>query len=170
MEWVLNHLVCRIPLASLRMAAYARGGVAFEDHHTGVIMLDSEVYAPRQLRIGSSSAIGRHCVLDARGWITIGRNVNISSHARLQTAKHLLDDPDFAHRLSPIVIGDRVWIAEGAFVLGGVTIGEGAVVAAGAVVTGDVEPYCVVAGIPARKIRERSRDLRYQLTWRPDWS
>jgi acetyltransferase-like isoleucine patch superfamily enzyme len=169
-DWLLNHMVCRIPLASLRMAAYARSGVAFEDHRTGVIMLDSEIYAPRQLRIGSNSAIGKHCVLDARGGITIGRNVNISSHSRLQTAKHLIDDPDFAHQFSPIVVGDRAWIAEGAFVLGGVSIGEGAIVAAGAVVTGDVEPYSVVAGVPARKIRERSRDLRYHLTWRPDWS
>jgi acetyltransferase-like isoleucine patch superfamily enzyme len=168
-DWLLNQVVCQIPLASLRMAAYARGGVAFEDHRTGVIMLGSEVYAPQQLRIGSRCAIGRHCVLDARGGITIGRDVNISSHARLQTAKHLVDDPDFAHEFSPIVLADRVWVAEGAFVLGGVTIGEGAVVAAGAVVTADVEPYSVVAGVPARKIRERSRELRYHLNWRPDW-
>ncbi len=169
-DWLLNHVVCRIPLASVRMAAYAWGGVAFEDHRSGVIMLGSEVHAPQQLRIGSGSAIGRHCVLDARGGIAIGRDVNISSHARLQTAKHLIDDPDFAHQFSPIVLADRVWIAEGAFVLGGVTIGEGAVVAAAAVVTADVEAYSVVAGVPARKIRERSRDLRYHLEWRPDWS
>jgi acetyltransferase-like isoleucine patch superfamily enzyme len=169
-DWLLNHVVSRIPWASLRMAAYARGGVCLEDHRSGVIMLGSEVYAPRELRIGSNCAIGRHCVLDARGGITIGRDVNISSHARLQTAKHLVDDPDFAHEFAPIVLGDRVWVAEGAFVLGGITIGEGAVVAAGAVVTADVEPYTVVAGVPARKIRDRSRELRYQLTWRPDWS
>jgi len=170
LDWLLNHVVSGIPLASLRMSAYAWGGVAFEDHRSGVIMLGSEVYAPGQLRIGRGSAIGRHCVLDARGGITIGRDVNISSHARLQTAKHLIDDPDFAHEFSPIVLADRVWVAEGAFVLGGVTVGEGAVVAAGAVVTADVEPYSVVAGVPARKIRERSRELRYQLEWRPDWS
>ncbi len=51
--------------------------------------------------------------------------------------------------------------------LPGVTVGEGAVVAAGAVVTGDVAPYTIVAGIPARKIGDRNRDLRYEFTGRP---
>jgi len=168
-DWVLNHLVCRVPLASPRMAWYARLGVAFEDHRTGVIMLGSEIHAPQQLRIGRDCAIGNRCALDARGGITIGRDVNISSHARLQTAKHLIDDPDFMHDFSPIVVGDRAWIAEGAVVLGGVSIGEAAVVAAGAVVTKNVAPYTVVGGVPAKPIRERARDLRYRLAWRPDW-
>ncbi len=55
-------------------------------------------------------------------------------------------------------------------VVGSVTIGEGAVVAAGAVVTKDVDPYMIVGGVPARPIRERARDLTYELSWRPDWA
>jgi putative colanic acid biosynthesis acetyltransferase WcaF len=168
-DWLLNHIVCRIPLVASRMAWYSRFGVDFEDHRTGVIMLGSEVHEPRRLRIGRNCAIGKQCVLDARGEITIGRDVNISSHAQLQTAKHLIDDPDFMHDYSPIAIGDRAWIAEGAMVLGGVTIGEGAVVAARAVVSKDVAPFTVVGGVPARPIRERARDLRYHLSWRPNW-
>lgn len=168
-HWVLTNVVSNVPLADHRMAWYARSGVSFEDHRTGIIMLGSEIVSPEQLRIGRNTAIGRRCVIDARGGITIGRDVNISSYAHLQTAKHLIDDPDFTHQYSPIAIGDRAWIAEGAVVLGGVTIGEGAVVAANAVVTKDVEPFCVVGGVPARFIRERSRDLRYHLSWRPDW-
>jgi acetyltransferase-like isoleucine patch superfamily enzyme len=168
-DWVLNHLICRVPQVSLRMALYAGFGVRFEDHRTGVIMLGSEVHAPESLTIGRNSAIGKHCVLDARGGIRIGCDVNISSHARLQTAKHLVDDPDFAHDYSPIAVGDRAWIAEGAVVLSGVEIGEGAVVAAGAVVTSDVDPFTVVGGVPAKAIRQRSRELRYHLDWRPDW-
>jgi maltose O-acetyltransferase len=168
-DWLLNHVVCRIPFAAPRMSCYARFGVALEDHRTGVVMLGSEIYEPGRLQIGRNSAIGKRCVLDARGAITIGRDVNISSHARLQTAKHLIDDPDFMHDYSPIVVGDRAWIAEGAVVLGGVTIGEGAVVAAGAVVTKDVDPFSVVGGVPAQPIRERSHELRYHLSWRPNW-
>ena len=168
-DWLLNHIVCRMPLVASRMSWYARFGVDLEDHRTGVIMLGSQVHEPKRLRIGRNCAIGKRCVLDARGEITIGRDVNVSSHAQLQTAKHLIDDPDFIHDYSPIVIGDRVWIAEGAMVLGGVTIGEGAVVAARAVVTKDVAPFSVVGGVPAQPIRERSRDLRYHLSWRPNW-
>ena len=54
---------------------------------------------------------------------------------------------------APIVIGDRVWIGSNATVLPGVTIGDGAIVAAGAVVTKDVAPNTVVAGVPARLLR-----------------
>lgn len=168
-DWLLNHVVCRMPLVASRMSWYARFGVDLEDHRTGVIMLGSQVHEPRRLRVGRNCAIGKQCVLDARGNITIGRDVNISSHVQLQTAKHLIDDPDFAHDYSPIVIGDRAWVAEGAMVLGGVTIGEGAIVAARSVVTKDVAPFSVVGGVPAQPIRERSRDLRYHLSWRPNW-
>jgi len=55
----------------------------------------------------------------------------------------------------PIVIGNDVWLGTNAMVLSGVTVGDGAVVAAGAVVTRDVPPYAVAAGVPARVIRMR---------------
>ena len=54
-----------------------------------------------------------------------------------------------------IVVGNDVWIGAEALILAGVTIGDGAVIAARAVVTGDVAPYAIVGGIPAREIRRR---------------
>ena len=59
-------------------------------------------------------------------------------------------------------IGDRAWLGSNVTVLPGVNIGEGAVCCAGCVVTKDVEPYAVVAGIPARKVGERPRRLVYE--------
>ena len=53
------------------------------------------------------------------------------------------------------MIGHDVWIGHGAIIMPGVTIGHGAVVAAGAVVTGDVEPHAIVAGVPARFLKWR---------------
>ena len=58
-------------------------------------------------------------------------------------------------RRGDTVVGNDVWLGYGATVLPGVTIGDGAVVAAGAVVAGDVPPYAVVAGNPARVVQER---------------
>jgi acetyltransferase-like isoleucine patch superfamily enzyme len=54
----------------------------------------------------------------------------------------------------PIVIGDHVWIGMNATILKGVTVGDGAVIAAGSVVTKDVPPAMLVAGVPARPVRE----------------
>lgn len=58
----------------------------------------------------------------------------------------------------PIIIGNDVYLGDGIVVMPGVTIGDGAVVAANAVVTKDVEPYTIVGGIPAKKIRDRFPD------------
>ena len=63
------------------------------------------------------------------------------------------------------MIDDYVWIGIGVIVLQGVHIGKGAVVCAGAVVTKDVGEYEIVAGVPAKKIGERNKDLDYKCLW-----
>ncbi|QFR34050.1 DapH/DapD/GlmU-related protein [Ancylobacter sp. TS-1] len=67
------------------------------------------------------------------------------------------DEPDFFEwrRAQPVAIGNDVWIGHGAIVLPSRSVGDGAVIAAGAVVTKDVAPYTIVAGVPARPVRER---------------
>jgi phosphonate metabolism protein (transferase hexapeptide repeat family) len=75
-------------------------------------------------------------------------------------------------RASPVVIGHDVWIGHGAIILSGRSVGTGAVVGAGAVVTKDVDPYAIVAGNPARVIRQRfsaavARRLQDLAWW--DW-
>lgn len=169
-DWILNHVVNRLPYASWRMRLYGLFGVQLADTRTGCVMLGAEVYFPTRLRIGRGTIIGPHCLLDARGGIELGEHVNISSHSRFMTAKHEVQDPEFDATYAPVVVGDRAWIALGVTVLGGVHIGEGAVVCAGSVVTKDVAPFTIVAGMPARQIGDRTRDLRYELTYRPNWA
>jgi len=73
-----------------------------------------------------------------------------------------MNSPKFEYNPRPIVIEDYVWIGVGATILPGVKLGKGAVVAAGAVVTKDVSPFSVVAGIPAKQIALRPDNLNYK--------
>lgn len=68
-----------------------------------------------------------------------------------------------------VFIGNDVWIGYGARLMAGITIGDGAVIAAGSVVTKDVEPYCIVGGIPARVIRKRFSDSEIDYLLRLGW-
>ena len=110
--------------------------------------------------VGENTNINTGVVLDGRGGLRIGSRVNISPEALILTAEHDSRSPDFAGVRSPVVIGDRVWIAARAMVLPGSRVGEGAVVGAGAVVRGEVEPWSIVAGNPARKVGDRPQDAQ----------
>lgn len=108
----------------------------------------------KNLSLGKEVFLNAGCRFQDQGGITIGNGVLIGHNVVLSTLNH---DPAPARRAwlhpAPIVIGDRVWIGSNATVLPGVTIGDGAIVAAGAVVTKDVAPNTVVAGVPARLLR-----------------
>jgi maltose O-acetyltransferase len=168
-DWVLNHVVSRIPYANARMRAYARMGVNVDDPSRALLMLNSEIIDPQHLWLENGATVGKHCLLDASGTLRIGSNANISGGVRLLTGSHDTTSERFEAYYRPVTIGARAWVATGAIVLPGVTVGEGAVVAAGAVVSRDVEPFTVVAGIPARPIAERTRSLEYELNFRPNW-
>lgn len=133
---------------------------------TSVIYNGTEIRDPFKLKIGKGSIIGNKAILDARrGGITIGENVNLSTGVWLWTGQHDYQDPYFRSvegKRGPIVIHDRVWIGPRVTVLHSVTIGEGAVIAAGSLVNKDVEPYSLYAGIPAKKIGERNKNLLYE--------
>ncbi|HAP62502.1 MAG TPA: acyltransferase, partial [Cytophagales bacterium] len=93
--------------------------------------------------------------------ISASQEVSIGNHVTIGPFSHIIDsdfhdvqDPKQAGVSKPIRIEDRAWIATRAMILKGVTIGEGAVVAAGAVVTKDVPPYTLVAGVPAKVVKQ----------------
>jgi acetyltransferase-like isoleucine patch superfamily enzyme len=124
---------------------------------------------PHQIEIGRGAIIGFWATIDGRRGVKIGEHVNLSSEVAMWTAQHDPNDPHFDVRGGPIVIEDHAWISFRATILPGVTVGRGAIVAAGAVVTKDVEPYAIVAGMPAQKIGERNRDLDYEFTGGGPW-
>jgi len=124
-------------------------------------------YAPWSLYIDKGTIIGDNALLDARRRLQIGKNVNLSSNVSIYTQQHDHRDPYFAcpnpqNKKMSVEIDDRAWLGSNVIVLPGVHIGEGAVCCAGCVVTKDVEPYAVVAGIPAKKVGERPQVLKYE--------
>ena len=168
-DYILNHLVNRIPITGLRVRAYAALGVRFDEIDTANISLGVEMWAGAGLTMGRGSTIGQRCYIDARGGVRLEEQVSISREAMVLTATHDPDSPDFAATLAPVRFGSRSWVAARAIIMPGVSVGEGAVVAAGALVTSDVGPYTVVGGVPASKLRDRPGPLSYEIGWRPNW-
>lgn len=151
-----------IPSHHIRLFAYRCFGMRIgRGSH---IYMGAEIRGPWAIRIGLGSSIGHRAILDGRGGIVIGNNVNVSTGVWIWTASHDVHTKDFSGgrpRKRQVAIGDYAWLSCRVTILQGVTIGEGAVVAAGAVVTTEVLPYTIVGGVPAKKIGERPRGLDY---------
>jgi acetyltransferase-like isoleucine patch superfamily enzyme len=154
-------LVAYIPSQTLRKALLRVCGARIA--HDVRLYHGFEVRKPRNLEIASGTVIGTGAILDARGGISIGRNVNFSSEVAIWTVQHDPQSPSFGTKLAPVRIKDNAWISFRVVILPGVTVCEGAVVAAGAIVTKDVPPYSISAGIPAHVIGTRTRNLEYEL-------
>ena len=108
-----------------------------------------------KLRIGARCHLGREVFVDLAGPVAIGDRVTISMRSTLITHTNVGDSRcGLAAGAPGIVIEDDVYIGAGATVLPGVRVGARAVVAAGAVVACDVAPGSVVAGVPARLLRD----------------
>lgn len=114
------------------------------------------------IRIGDNSNLGDFCHLGCINFIHIGKDVLVgrfvlfSDHSHGSTGDLTTEVPPFKRQLvtkGGITIGDRVWIGDKVTILSGVTIGEGAVIGANSVVTKDIPPFSVAAGIPARVIK-----------------
>ncbi len=108
------------------------------------------------ITVGRAVHIGYDCIFTGHGAIDIADQVMIAPKVSLVTASHPVE-PDKRREYitaAPITISENVWICTGATILPGVSIGAGAVVAAGAVVTHDVPPATLVAGVPAKVIRQ----------------
>ena len=114
-----------------------------------------------KISVGNNTTINPGCYLDARMGIFIGNNVQIAHDTKIYTLGHDVNDPYLKSIGGPVRIEDNVFIFSNVLIMPNVTIGEGAVVYAGSVVTKNVPEYTIVAGNPARVIKERNRDIKY---------
>lgn len=116
-----------------------------------------------QILIGDNCSIGEDAHITAINSIVLGNNVLlgkkvlITDNSHGQSISEILDISPMLRELyskGPVVIEDNVWIGEKASIMPGVHIGSGSIIAANSVVTKDVPPYCVVAGVPAKVIKK----------------
>ncbi|GGF79122.1 nodulation protein L [Azorhizobium oxalatiphilum] len=109
----------------------------------------------KNIHVGARVFINQNCTFYSLADIRIGDDVMIGPNVSLLTSGHPVAPSQRRARLEgrPITLENGVWIAAGAIIIGGVTVGENAVVAAGSVVTHDVPANTLVAGNPARIVR-----------------
>jgi maltose O-acetyltransferase len=118
--------------------------------------------------LGDGVVLNFEVLIDGRHHnVYLGNNVSIGPQVSILTLGHDPQSPTFGNQGGEVRVKDRVWIGFGATILPGVTIGEGAVVAARSVVSRDVDAFSIVAGVPAKEIGQRNRELTYELSYDP---
>lgn len=168
MKALIRHVLAGLRRLRTRFSVLGKSRFLKYGHslHVGT---GTRLWAPDLLKIGNHVYIGKHVSIEAN--VEIGDFCLIANRVAL-VGRHDHDSSALgfpvryapwsgstaarpAYRAEKLVIGADVWVGYGAILLTGVSIGRGAVVAAGAVVTKDVPPYAIVAGVPARVVGKR---------------
>ena len=172
-SWLCTQLLYR-PARIIRFPIYLRGkqhirwGKGFT---TGPgLRIDAFVESGIAIHIGERVQLNDYVHIAAIESVTIGNDVLIASKVFITDHNHGSYGKDMPHTSpttppasrqlisAPVIIGDRVWLGENVSVLPGVRIGEGVVVAANSVVTHDLAPNTIAAGVPARIIKYYDSD------------
>ena len=125
------------------------------------IPMNCDIWSPhKDITFGDRVQFGYNCVIacdiEFKNSILCAKNVSFvgkDDHSTDIPQKLIWDSP--RGDTAKTIVGNDTWIGHGAIILGGVRIGDGAIVAAGSVVTRDVEPCTIVAGVPAKKVKDR---------------
>ena len=161
--------------ATARSCTFGRYNTLYEGAALDTVALGDVSYVSRGARV-FNAAIGRFCCIGPEALIGLGRHPTrqfVSSHpafysTRAQAQLTFVTQQKF-EEFARVTIGNDVWIGARAIVLDGATIGDGAIVAAGAVVSGEVPPYAIVSGIPAKVARHRFDEATIEAIRRSRW-
>lgn len=158
--YFIGKVLLAIPIINKKQFVYKILGVHSADTHCKYFIGNPMVIGSYQnLWMHENAEIERGCLLLAKDRIELGENttlaygVTILTHADPNGPKNRLSKL-YPPKQAPVIIGRDCWIGANATILPGVTIGEGSVVAAGSVVTKDVPPHSMVAGVPAMVKKE----------------
>ncbi|KJY86189.1 hypothetical protein TW84_20365 [Vibrio neptunius] len=162
-----NYIFCWIPFYSIRHFLLVRFYGA-NISKSSAVHIGNKVYGhARGLQIGSGTVINPECRLDARGGLYIGENVSISREVFLLTLSHDHNSSSFDLVPGSIRIEDDCWLGIRTMIMPGVTVGKGAVIGAGTIVTKDVPPYAIVAGVPGKVIGSRKEQAYNPVFYKP---
>ena len=120
-------------------------------------------YISRDLVTEKNVYIGPGCAINPR--VKIGAYTMLANNVRIMGGDHRYDIPGIPiiysgrAELKPTTIGRDCWIGAYSIIMCGVNIGNGSIIAAGSIVTKDVEPYSIYGGVPAKKIKDRFKDI-----------
>lgn len=160
LNFIYNEFVTHLPCHWLRKT-YLRS-LNKNIHKSVTILMHTRLLNFWDLEIGQNCVINQYVLLDCRQYkIRINDNVDIGPYSRIWTLGHDPDGENHDLMGADVTIQSHVWIASGATILPGVTLAVGSVVASCSVVTKSTLPKSVVAGNPAKFIRERQNPLRY---------
>jgi len=165
-NYLLNEWIMFIPLHRIR-----RFFIKKYLMHLGkdtYFLMGVEFRKGKNISIGDNCAINKGVLLDGRGGeLLIGNNVDIAQETNIWTLEHDVHDDYYASKGGSVIIEDYVWIASRVTILPGVRIGKGAVIGTNSVVTKEVPPMTIVAGVPAKSIGTRRSRLKYKFIYRP---
>jgi acetyltransferase-like isoleucine patch superfamily enzyme len=113
------------------------------------------------IRMGANSAVDAYSFIGSSGFVSIGENVIMGQHVGFHPENHDFDRTDIPIRLQGttrqgITIEDDVWVGSNAIFLDGAHVGHGSVIGAGSIVRGNIPPYSIAVGAPAKVIRSRA--------------
>ena len=151
--WMTNSVICHCPSLTIRRGWLRMLGM---DIQGKVIFYEGyHIRNPKGIVIEDGVSIGPKVLLDGRCGLHIGKSAVIGYDAIIWSLNHDYNDLHFCGKGAPVYIGEYAWVCSRSIILPGIKIGKGAVIASGAIVTKDVPPYAIVAGIPAIIIGQR---------------
>lgn len=148
----------------IRLRAFLVNSILDTDVKNLVIRSGVRIYCISDLVLGQDVSINHGCFISCEGGVVIGNYVSIGHNTSIISTTHSFDDPNTPIKYQPlkknkVLIGNDVWIGANVTILSGVSIADGVIIAAGAVVNKSIfTPNVIIAGVPARKVKERFND------------
>ncbi len=176
LSYYFSKLMSKIQIASIKYSEIHPTSKVYEKCALSRVKLGRYSYISKNTNI-TDARIGSFCSIGGRCQIGGGLHPTdmVSTSPVFLKGKSAVGYNFGSIEFSPsetVIIGNDVWIGSGVFVKAGVKIGSGAIIGANAVVTHDVEPYSIVAGVPAKEIRKRfdneTINRLFELKWW-DW-